>query len=621
MGEEPLPIQFGDFTVDPADQRLHGPQGPIHIGGRAFGVLSALLNANGRLVTKDQLFDEVWEGLAVSDAALTSVIRELRIALGDRDTHGVITAVYGKGYRFNAALSESAPRHTVEPTPEELATKLAVLPFDNLSADPDMGYFSDGISEEILSVLSRGTDIPTIGKLSSFAFRGESKSKAPSELKVSHIIDGSVRKLGDEVRITAHLLDTAEDETIWSENFDAGVTDLLSTQVRIAEAIANQMQLQFTHQERGEISPEIYDLFLRASQDADKRPVSETTIAQIERVTREAPGFAPGWARLASVYAMRRMERPSEEWPRLVSEANQAIDRAISIDPNEPIALQARFQLFEPFGPTFEVTELIDRLELSIGNTSTFHFMRAWNLILLGRTRMACSHARRAAELDPENIAHSTLLGTALYYAGELDAARETLLAELEKVRSDHHILATLLSCAATLGDTQLVDHILSPEALRKHPLREYAFLESFARAYMSKDTKQHSQIAKQVRDWIVSTGRFDLASANYLATFSTAAEAYDLIESLPIKPGGKQLAASDYVANSPLFLFVKSYPAIRQDPRFAVLCARLGIAQFWVEKNVWPDCADDEDWGYDLRRECFKAVETTSVEPPLLAI
>lgn len=145
MRNEPHPIKFGAFTVDPEDRRLIGPGGPIHIGARAFDVLCTLLQADGRLVSKDQLFADVWKGLAVSDAALTTVIRELRLALGDQGHHQTIKAIYGKGYRLEGPISflQRNPA-AYRPTPvAPTEPKLAVLPFDDLSPRGDFGYLAD----------------------------------------------------------------------------------------------------------------------------------------------------------------------------------------------------------------------------------------------------------------------------------------------------------------------------------------------------------------------------------------------------------------------------------------------------------------------------------------------
>lgn len=617
MGEEPHPIQFGAFTADPADRRLIGPGGPIHIGGRAFDVLWSLLDAGGRLVTKDQLFAEVWQGLAVSDAALTSVIRELRIALDDQSKDGMIRAVYGKGYRLEAdKIIRSADRSGLSnPTHKQPVPKLAVLPFDDLSPDGDMTYLSDGMSEEILSVVSRGSDIETIGRTSSFAFRGSDKAQAQTALDATHILDGSVRKFEEQVRISAYLLDLRKNKTLWTETFDAGVNDLLRTQTTIASSIAATLSARFDHRERGEIRPEIYDLYLRANEASNKRPISETAIALLERVTREAPQFAPAWGKLAMTLAVYLMESPFKEWERIRSSARDAISRAKTIDPLEPGASLAEFQLLPPYGAFEQARELLINMRQTLSNTSQFHYFEAWSLINTGRTRSAYQSAAKAAELDPSDLMYSSLLGFCLYYSGRLEQARQKLLAEHKKNPTDQHVIATLLSCAAVLRDEELVNDILAPDRLEDYPLREYAFVGEIARVEMSRDPDLEAKIAEQIQSRFLKDKKFDLASALYLARYSSTAAAYDLIDKLELGLPSSGQSLSDYTANATLMLFIKDWPDLRVDPRFAALCARLGLAQFWITHDVWPDCADGEDLGYDFRKEIRRAAETTEPE------
>lgn len=614
MGENPQPIKFGTFTVDPADRRLFGPNGPIHIGGRAFDVLWSLLEADGRLVTKDQLFADVWKGLAVSDAALTSVIRELRIALGDRGKNAMIHAVYGQGYRLEADTSIKRPVNDSDLSQSSYritVPKLAVLPFDDLSPDGDMAYLSDGMSEEILSVVSRGSSIETIGRTSSFAFRGADKARAQTALNATHILDGSVRKFEDQVRISAYLLDLSDNKTVWSETFDAGVNDLLRTQANIAASIATTLSARFDHRERGEIRPEIYDLYLRASEASNKRPISQIAIALLERVTREAPQFAPAWGKLATTLAVYRIERPFDEWEGLRSNVLEAVSRAKAIDPIEPGALAAEFQLLPPYGAFEQARELLINMREAMANAAPFHFFEAFSLVQTGRMEAACQSAAKAAELDPDDLIYSSFTGSCLYFSGQLEKARTQLLIEHERNPKDHHVLATLIACAAVLRDGVLLNDLL--DRLKDYPLREYAFIETIARVELSQNSDQQAQVARAIRHRFLVSKKFDLASALYLARYSSTAETYDLIGELELGLASKGQSVSDYTANATLILFIKNWPELRLDRRFANLCAKLGLAQFWIMHDIWPDCADGEDLGYNFRNEMRRASENTS--------
>jgi TolB-like protein len=158
---------------------------------------------------------------------------------------------------------------------------LAVLPFDNLSEDREMQFFSDGVSEEVIQRLSRGAGMKVIGRTSSFQFRGADKTprKVVSELGCTHILDGSVRRAGGRVRIAAHLVEAASQTTLWSDRYDRSLEDMFAVQDEIAEHIAFTLDQTFTSFSTKAIDPSVYDLYLRASPRRTHRTSFEPTSA------------------------------------------------------------------------------------------------------------------------------------------------------------------------------------------------------------------------------------------------------------------------------------------------------------------------------------------------------
>lgn len=619
MVSEPGILRFGAFVVDTGDRRLNGPDGPIHLGGRAFGVLLALLQANGRLVSKDKLFETVWEGLAVSDAALTSVIRELRIALNDAGKDGMIKTVYGTGYRLEASSAtksvHAAPMASAMSASND-PPKVAVLPFDDLSPDSNVGYFSDGVSEEILATLSRGSDIRTIGKLSSFQFRGPDKARAGRELAATHVLDGSVRRAGDRVRITAHLYDTQSGETVWSESFEGALGELIDTQMTIAEAIAGELRQRFTSRPSQVISPESYDLFLKAKSVEFDYAQQSAALGMLERITRDAPNFAPAWGLMAGTLAALRMTRPLVEWPALIEQARDAISRARSLDPLEPSALTAELKLSSPYGEYELREDLLARMQPVMGNTAAYHFLQAWCLGSVGRLSDAISEAKLSRELDPMMRSGEDYYGYSLYHGGRLAEARAALLEELKLAPENHRTAITLLLCAGLLGDRALVDQLLDPERLARFPLGDNVKLLPIVRIELTGDVSLACSVATALRQKVLARGCFDTLSAGYIARYKTPADCHDLIADLPYGPTGED--ASDFFSINTLYLLLPDWPDIRRDRRFAVLCARLGLAQFWTDRDVWPDCADESGLEYDFRSAMREAAESITAEPPL---
>ncbi|MFM5885477.1 MAG: winged helix-turn-helix domain-containing protein [Novosphingobium sp.] len=617
-------IRFGPFLVDIADRRLVGPHGPIHIGGRAFDVLCVLLNAEGRLVTKAHLFDRVWDGLAVSDGALTSAIRELRIALGADSREGMIKAIYGQGYRLDAPPAERLPEASAMAEHWVPQARLAVLPFDDLSPDRDMQFFADGISEEILLILARGSDVATLGKHSSFAFRGADKKRSARELSASHILDGSVRRSGNQVRIAVFLLDTANEQNLWSEVYDRKLEDLLAIQIDIARMVADKLKLDFRAAPSVQIDPQIYDLYLRAKGLAYAPDNLQVQLALLERVTRMAPGFAPAWGGLATVLSEYRYERPVGEWSRIVAQGRDAMARAIAVDPREPSALIGEFQFLDAFGGYERQAQILDLLRYELSNTATLHYLEGQHFAATGQMARAVAANAAVRSLESGHPFYDGAYGYYLFYAGRHEAARAEMLAELEVAPGNHYVAATLMLCAAALKDRALLDSLLGQDRATRYPLGTLAAIAQVAGLEMDGDAKARQALGEKILQRFARSGRFDLVSAVYAARYCSPAACHDAIADLPLGAPEEGRLASDYVSNWSAGLFIASFPEIRSDPRFAQLCARIGLAQFWVKHDIWPDCADGEAVGYDFRSAVRATAQTVPCDPlfnPLTAL
>ncbi|CAM3186198.1 hypothetical protein SPAN111604_09135 [Sphingomonas antarctica] len=287
----PPRLAFDRFVFDPADARLSGPDGPIRIGNKALGVLAALIAARGRLLTKDELFETVWDGTVVSESALTSVIKELRRALGDdRQDARFIESVYGRGYRFLPEVREAGVDSAPPPRPKaplvdaptlaaaprrkwlwpvalamlviaigiaawrfvprstadvDLASSsVAVLPFANISGDKDEDYFAAGVTEELRTRLSRLASLQVAARASSVSVKtsGLDAQAIGKRLAVGYVIDGSVRREGNIVRVSATLVDTRTGFQRWTQSYDRKLDDVFAIQGDIAQSVASAVQ-------------------------------------------------------------------------------------------------------------------------------------------------------------------------------------------------------------------------------------------------------------------------------------------------------------------------------------------------------------------------------------------
>src|SRR5215471_13474136 len=217
-------FQLGGLLIRPSACRVVGVRGEQRLERKVMEVLLTLARSAGATVSREQLIEACWGGRAVSDDAVNrciSVIRRITDALGGF----TVQTVARVGYQLSAdGPVRGNEEDAVLPPPKE--PLLAVLAFDNLSGDPEMTYFSDGVSEEIQETVARGSALKVIGKASSFQFRGADKaaSNVGAALNATHILDGSVRRSGQRVRISAQLVECARSTTLWSNRFDRDLT-------------------------------------------------------------------------------------------------------------------------------------------------------------------------------------------------------------------------------------------------------------------------------------------------------------------------------------------------------------------------------------------------------------
>jgi len=334
-------------------------------------MLLALVEAAPDTLSTDELMDRVWQGTVVSHATVAKRVELLRQALDDdSQSPRYIALVRGHGYRLvpdvAMASRKPAPRRrwpiavaistlaavalaaswiAMRPGPPP-DRSVAVLPFDVITDDVDVQLFAEGLADELRYVLSARNKLRVIGRTSSIYFRDRDDDlRAIGEtLGVAHVLEGSVRRSGNRLRVSAQLSSTADGFALWSESYDREASSVIAIQEDIALNVAAQLRVAFGDSESPPapdsdvISPEAYALYLRAVSLSPYGKVRGLGEAQrlIEEVTRLAPGFAPGWNRLAAVYGRRLLgadpgfEKTPEE---ALAIAGDAVNKALAIDP------------------------------------------------------------------------------------------------------------------------------------------------------------------------------------------------------------------------------------------------------------------------------------------------
>jgi TolB-like protein len=261
-----VPLGFEDFVLDPDRRELRRAGDLIAVEPQVFDLINYLVCRRERVVTKDELLDEIWGGRAVSESTLTSRINAARRALGDSgDEQRLIRTIARKGFRFIGTVEDvgdtASPLTVADRRPAGLDPQgsrsarragaptldrpaIAVLPFTNMSGEPEQEYFSDGISEDLITALSKLRWFLVIARNSSFIYKAKPVHLAQiaDELGVRYVVEGSVRKSGDRVRITAQLNDVVSGSHVWAEKYDRALNDVFAVQDEITERIVFSIQ-------------------------------------------------------------------------------------------------------------------------------------------------------------------------------------------------------------------------------------------------------------------------------------------------------------------------------------------------------------------------------------------
>lgn len=480
---------------------------------------------------------------------------------------------------------------------------LAVLPFDNLSTDPEMQFFSDGVSEEIIQRLSRGANLKVIGRTSSFQFRGERKADAARTLNCSHLLDGSIQRSAGRVRVNVHLVEASSRTTLWSDRYDRGLEDIFSVQDDISENIAGALDQAFSSFSTRGVDPAVYDLYLRASPKSYAPDELRTHIGLLEVATQRAPRFAEAWARLAYLRAWLRFYEPFAGRSASAALVTREAERALALDPQNVDALIADLFVMAPFGRFVEEDAALDRIRQipDMGNAKKYI---GWFLRAFGRVRESVAEDESAYRLDPLDPVCANLVALARMAAGRVEEAVPVFEDLVARVPDMSFPVSSLLRAKAFLGDWTAVDELLDLATRRQ--LREFEGGLAFIRAKRDPTPENIGSWRADLETRVDETGCVDVSRLVYAAHLGLVDAAFQAAANARLGPVGTSDDVMGPDAYRTSLLFQVGMPELRNDPRFVGLCARLGLVEFWTVTGKWPDCADEVP--YDFRAACEQA-------------
>jgi adenylate cyclase len=364
--ETALRYLFGDCVLDTDRRELRRGADLLSVAPQVFDVLGYLIRNRERVVSKDDLIAAIWGGRIVSDAALTTRINVVRNAIGDSGgDQRLIKTLPRKGFRFVGAVQEKQPLAAAAVTaspveaPRSALTlpdkpSIAVLPFINLSPDPEQEYLADGIVQDIITELSRFSELFVIARNSSFQYKGKAVDvrQVGCELGVHYVLEGSIRRGGNRIRIAAQLIDAATGAHRWAERYDRKLEDVFAVQDDVVHTMVTILaaHVRKAETERTRAKPpnswQAYDYYLRGAEAfaAFASSVRAEDIYEARRAAQQSLAIDSNYARsyvlLANTYDANRFHRLDSDYlnPAALDRAHQFARRAVELDPNLPEA-------------------------------------------------------------------------------------------------------------------------------------------------------------------------------------------------------------------------------------------------------------------------------------------
>lgn len=437
------PIRFGVFQADARSGELRRDGVRVKLQEQPFQVLVLLLERPGEVVTREELTQRLWPDNTFVDfeRGLNKAINRLREALKDNaEKPRFIETLPHRGYRFIAPVDGAGVdfanvariRGSRLPQPTPRIDSLAVLPLDNLSGDPTQEYFSDGMTEELITAISKISTLRVISRTSVMRYKGARKSLSAiaRELRVDALVEGSVSRSGEKVRITAQLIHAADDRHLWSERYERAIGDILQMQADIAENIASQIHKLVDPQDRPaaparKVHPPAYEACLKGIFFRDKMtPVDLTkSIAYFNQAIALDPGYAQAYANLSQAYfylGLFGMGPPNELFPKAKAKAV----RALELDEHVAAAHNALAVIHILYDWDWASAEAECKRATQLNpNDSVTHVHFADYMSIRARHDEAIAEYKLGLELDPISCLYVGFFGLILHRARRYDEA------------------------------------------------------------------------------------------------------------------------------------------------------------------------------------------------------
>ena len=633
----PRNIRFGAFEADleAAELRKHGLR--LKLPEQPFQILGMLLERPGEIISRDELRERLWpsDTFVDFDHGLNNAVMRLREVLGDSSEHPrFIETLPRRGYRFiapverlpesanRAALPESAAAPTAaaasvaQPLHDRFSfsriallaaailagsalvsgiavhyvrgvdaskgkgnrsNSLVVLPLENLSGDKEQDYFADGMTDDLIASLAKIRSLRVVSRSTAMAYKGTRKpiSQIAAELNVDAVVEGTVMRVGNRVRITAELVQVSTDQHLWADTYESPIGDVLTLQNRVSSAIVDEIRINLTKEDKERlaqkpaVSPEAYEDYLKGRYYWNKRSAEgfAKAIGYFEEATRRDPQYALAYAGLADCYGIIGATIygtvPAAE---AAPKAKAAAMRALEIDPSlaeaETSLATAKFNYDWDWAGAAEGFQKAMQMD---PRYATAYQRYSLYLSAMGRFDDSFEQIKKARDLDPLSISINASFGWRLYLAREYDRSIAQLRDTLEMDPNYEWAHLTLGQAYEQKGEYKLAIEELQRAAQLAHssPLMVSALAHAYALS------GNHAQATRLLAD-LQARPQKEYVSPYYVAIVYLGL--------------GKNEAAMDWLEKAYLdrsngLVFLKVEPEIdpvRTNPRFAVMLAKL---------------------------------------------
>jgi adenylate cyclase len=612
-------VQIGEWLVDPTLDIISRGTETQKLEPRTMRLLLCLANSAGEVVSVDRLLTEVWSGVVVGSASVYQAVSQLRKLLGDVDPNPTyIATVPRKGYRLVAkvvkvgtasarvsvaeaptmSLVPAAPRRHARPLVVGSAALLAivsgwfvwtriqpfygsarsaedksiaVLPFVDMSENKDQEYFSDGLSEELINHLSRSPGLKVIARTSSFQFKGRNEDvrSIAGRLGVAHLLEGSVRKAGQELRVATQLIRASDGVHLWSQTYDRNTADIFKIQDEIADRVAKALNATLAIVDRpiGQKSDvEAYNLVLEGNYYKARQTKGnvEKAVELYKQAIDVSPSYALAWARLASAYMDLEVANgtPSaEDNAKILG----ALDRAIHLDPNLVWAYYTRAGYEMAIKWDWAAARADEERMRAIDPANTYLLPSALGDLALvsGHVAEAVEHYQREIELNPLDPYSLQAIGLALCASNRLQECLQYRL-RLQQLHPDFGGANSMVGMAHLyLG--QFSDAL---DAMEKEPEKDLR-LAGLALVYTAMGKRAESDAAlKELEESFALADAYEIAQVH--AYRGEADAAFEWLQ-------------RSYRTHNSKVLFVKTDPLLRSlhgDGRFNTLLVKLSLPE-----------------------------------------